>query len=112
MSTKNSNDTIGNRSRDLPFCSSVPQPLRHRVLPVYSIQMELPVKANFLYNSCVFKYYVHVKLSLLFISVYYRLEYFSFRWENSKAIGLLNSDLYLETEIWNRCELAMLKSFY
>jgi hypothetical protein len=31
MSLKNSNDTIGNRSRDLPFCSAVPQPLRHRV---------------------------------------------------------------------------------
>jgi hypothetical protein len=33
MSTKNSNDTIGNRSRDLPVCSAVPQPLRHRVPP-------------------------------------------------------------------------------
>jgi hypothetical protein len=31
MSTKNSNDTIGNRFRDLPVCSSVPQPLHHRV---------------------------------------------------------------------------------
>jgi hypothetical protein len=28
---KNSNDTIGNRSRDLPVFSAVPQPLRHRV---------------------------------------------------------------------------------
>jgi hypothetical protein len=28
---KNSNDTIGNRSRDLPVCSAVPQPLRYRV---------------------------------------------------------------------------------
>jgi hypothetical protein len=31
MSMKNSNDTIGNRSRDLPVCSAEPQPLRHRV---------------------------------------------------------------------------------
>jgi hypothetical protein len=31
MSMKNSNDTIGNQSRDLPVCSAVPQPLRHRV---------------------------------------------------------------------------------
>jgi hypothetical protein len=31
MPMKNSNDTIGNRSRDLPVCSAVPQPLRHRV---------------------------------------------------------------------------------
>jgi hypothetical protein len=27
---KNSNDTIGNRSRDLPVCIAVSQPLRHR----------------------------------------------------------------------------------
>jgi len=26
MSMKNSNDTIGNRTRDLPTCSTVPQP--------------------------------------------------------------------------------------
>jgi hypothetical protein len=26
MSMKNSNDTIGNRSRDLPVCITVPQP--------------------------------------------------------------------------------------
>jgi hypothetical protein len=31
MSVKNSNDTIGNRSRDLPVCNAVPQPLCHRV---------------------------------------------------------------------------------
>jgi hypothetical protein len=31
MSMKNSNTTIGNRSRDLPVCSAVPQPLRHCV---------------------------------------------------------------------------------
>jgi hypothetical protein len=31
MSMENSNDTIENRSRDLPVCSTVPQPLRHRV---------------------------------------------------------------------------------
>jgi hypothetical protein len=28
---KKSSDTIGNRTRDLPVCSAVPQPLRHRV---------------------------------------------------------------------------------
>jgi hypothetical protein len=33
MSMKNSNNTIGNRSRDLPVCSTVPKPLRHRVPP-------------------------------------------------------------------------------
>jgi hypothetical protein len=30
MSMKNSNDTIGNRSRDHPVYSAEPQPLRHR----------------------------------------------------------------------------------
>jgi hypothetical protein len=30
---KKSSDTIGNRTRDLPVCSAVPQPLRHRVPP-------------------------------------------------------------------------------
>jgi hypothetical protein len=30
---KNSYDTIGNRSRDLPVCSAMPQPLRHRAMP-------------------------------------------------------------------------------
>jgi hypothetical protein len=29
---KNSNDTIGNRSRDLPVCSAVPQSLRPRAV--------------------------------------------------------------------------------
>jgi hypothetical protein len=33
MSMKNSNDTIGNRSRDAPVCSAVPQPPRYRVPP-------------------------------------------------------------------------------
>jgi hypothetical protein len=31
MSMKNSKDTIGNRTRDLPVRSAVPQMLRHRV---------------------------------------------------------------------------------
>jgi hypothetical protein len=31
MWIKNSTDNIGNRSRDLPVCSAVSQPLRHRV---------------------------------------------------------------------------------
>jgi hypothetical protein len=40
MSMKNSKDTIGNRSRALPFCSAVPQPLRNRVTP---FRREYPV---------------------------------------------------------------------
>ena len=32
---KNSNDTIGNRTRDLPACSAVPQPTAPPRAPVY-----------------------------------------------------------------------------
>jgi hypothetical protein len=35
---KNSNYTIGNRSRDLPVCSAVSQPMRHRVPPEVSMK--------------------------------------------------------------------------
>jgi hypothetical protein len=31
MSMKKPSDTIGNRTRDIPVYSAVPQPLRHRV---------------------------------------------------------------------------------
>jgi hypothetical protein len=31
MSMKNSSDTIGNQTCDLPVCSAVPQPLRHHM---------------------------------------------------------------------------------
>jgi hypothetical protein len=34
---KKFSDTIGNRTRDVPVCSAVPQPLRHRVPPAIAI---------------------------------------------------------------------------
>jgi hypothetical protein len=37
MSMKKSTDTIGNRTRDLPVCSAVPEPLRHRVPRSYYV---------------------------------------------------------------------------
>jgi hypothetical protein len=37
MSMKNSNDTIGNRFRDLPVCSAVLESHRHRVPPFMEI---------------------------------------------------------------------------
>jgi hypothetical protein len=62
MSMKNSNDTIGNRSRDLPVCSAVPQPLRHcvprqsgklfRKLSPYSSYVYLDICFS---NSCSYK---------------------------------------------------------
>jgi hypothetical protein len=36
ISMKNSNGTVGNRSRDFPVCSTVHQPLRHRVPDLHS----------------------------------------------------------------------------
>ena len=41
MSMKNSNDTIGNRTRDLPDCSAVPQPTAPSRAPVESKQLLL-----------------------------------------------------------------------
>jgi hypothetical protein len=37
ISTKNSNDTIGNRTRDVPACSPVIQPLGHWVLHIVGL---------------------------------------------------------------------------
>jgi hypothetical protein len=38
-SIEKSNYTIGNQTRDLPVCSAVPQPLRHRVPPSVDISL-------------------------------------------------------------------------
>jgi hypothetical protein len=46
MSIKNSNDTIGNRSRNLPVCNAVPQPLRHRVPQVFILYSVINVKKD------------------------------------------------------------------
>jgi hypothetical protein len=45
MSMKNSNDTIGNRTRDLPACSAMPQPTA-------------PPRAPFFVRNCSEKWYV------------------------------------------------------
>jgi hypothetical protein len=46
MSMKKSNDTIGNRTRDLPACSAVPQPnALPRAPSVTSIKTNLPSPA-------------------------------------------------------------------
>jgi hypothetical protein len=41
MSMKKSSDTIGNWTRDLPVCSAVSQPLRHRVLLYYVVTTDM-----------------------------------------------------------------------
>jgi hypothetical protein len=60
MSMKKSNDTIGNQTRDLPVCSTVPQPLCHRVSPALPYLHKIRASKHFhcqimLINSTLFK---------------------------------------------------------
>ena len=70
MSMKNSNDTIGNRTRDLPACSSVPQPTAPPRTPSYlqyKIILNLKKKST---NSCI-RYNQNVqKIAMLCDSIY------------------------------------------
>jgi len=55
MSTKNSNDTIGNRTRDLLTCSAVPQPSAPQRTPVNILNMHISVPGGITtvqLNSC------------------------------------------------------------
>ena len=45
MSMKNSSDTIGNRTRDLPACSAVPQPTVPPRAPLLAICVHLSLSA-------------------------------------------------------------------
>jgi hypothetical protein len=65
MSMKNSNDTVGNRTRDLSVCSAVPQPLRHRVPPCLIVESEISPRdteeiMEILHTGQNFKYTIHV----------------------------------------------------
>ena len=80
MSIKNSNDTIGNRTRDLPTCSAVPQPTalprgpqlhsNNRVIKKNFLSLRRPEKFTiiFLYQ-CLPKYHLSYKTSRPFPSV-------------------------------------------
>jgi hypothetical protein len=57
MSTKNSNDTIGNRSGDLPVCSAVPQP----TAPPAACPLDQR-------NPQVFKLFIYLFISALHVS--------------------------------------------
>jgi hypothetical protein len=62
MSMKNSNDTIGTRSSDLPVCSAVPQPLGHCVplnMTVYTRK----------YNAIIFTPFTNVSCNALMFSL-------------------------------------------
>ena len=41
MSMKKSNDTIGDRTRDFPACSAVPQPTAPPCAPIYILRIDL-----------------------------------------------------------------------
>jgi hypothetical protein len=69
---KNSNDTIGNRTRDLPACSSVPQPTAPRRAP-YILQSDS-------FTLC--KLYIKIANSVLCSNILYWLpDYNPFRTE-------------------------------
>jgi hypothetical protein len=61
VSMKTFIDIIGNRSRDLPVCSAVPQPLRHRVPPLYFIRTYKCVTGSDGLQSC---YHVEINIML------------------------------------------------
>jgi hypothetical protein len=44
---KNSNDTIGNRTRDLPACSAVPQPTALPRAPLSVVSMAAKLRLSF-----------------------------------------------------------------
>jgi hypothetical protein len=43
MTKKNSNDTIGNRTRDVPACRAVPQPTAYfnKYVPIQQVQLAM-----------------------------------------------------------------------
>jgi hypothetical protein len=60
---KNSNDTIGDRTRDLPTCIAVPQPTAPPRAPLYMVFWEnkqcimyVCMELNFWYRSFTFKF--------------------------------------------------------
>jgi hypothetical protein len=72
MSMKNSNDTIGNQSHDLPVCSALPQPLRHHVPPLTVVLTLNPQITQFQWHGILilvlwFRSCSHLRLSQILI---------------------------------------------
>jgi hypothetical protein len=67
MSMKNCNDTIGNRTRNLPACSAVPQPTALTRAPTYTIRTANPSKDKRFFSSPKLPYRLWGPRSLLFI---------------------------------------------
>jgi hypothetical protein len=51
MTMKNFNDTIGNRNRDLPACSAVPQPTAPPIAPTYWVQVVILITEDVMFYS-------------------------------------------------------------
>jgi hypothetical protein len=65
MSIKNSNDTIRNRSRDLPICTAVPQPTAlPRVPQILELDRNISNVSNFIIFSVNKLYYSKVTTSV------------------------------------------------
>jgi hypothetical protein len=121
MSMKNSNYTIGNRSRDLPVCRAVPQPMCHRV-PNHTASTNDVSLLPFIQRephwkyTCVFLTTVSAGRTILQeprgflitasagkLQVHMWCYYSSFCWESHTAITLVNSVLpWWLRRIYNR----------
>jgi hypothetical protein len=56
MSMKNSSDTIGNRTRDLPTCSAVPQPIAPPAACPCLLISRITINMQYLQNCFLFQY--------------------------------------------------------
>jgi hypothetical protein len=94
---KTSNNTIGNRSRDLPVRSSVPQPLRHRVPPVSILDTEYdpqPVPSNCQLHDVIHK--IHLNVIPLSVSQLYQQTFaaaFLQKSTHALDVTIVNSDV-------------------
>jgi hypothetical protein len=68
MSMKNSIDTIGNRTRDLPACSAVPQPTAPPRTPVY-VSRFLYIRIHVLCKYVVYVFVYVYRLAYVQISM-------------------------------------------
>jgi hypothetical protein len=77
MSMKKSSDTMGNPTRDLPVCSAVPQPLRHRVSPFISwaqIFIIAITRGQMIHFNKILRIYFNIILSLFNVhTVHYQM---------------------------------------
>jgi hypothetical protein len=70
---KKSNDTIGNRTRDLPACSAVPQPTEPPHAPLFSIVLQ--ILKLFFYKVNVYIYILVFKTLCVIHCLVFRQNY-------------------------------------